>query len=108
VFPNTVFNCNPEHVQVFQPIPIDVDRTRFLCWELIYPGDLDDPEYATYHERTMKHWVGLKHVVGEDIAIYEQLERTKRSSAYTRHVLNDRECKIAHYHENMDAKIQQR
>ena len=32
VFPNTVFNCNPEHVQVFTPIPIDVDRTRFLCW----------------------------------------------------------------------------
>ena len=93
---------------MFQPIPIDVDRTRFLCWELIYPGDLDDPEYATYHERTMKHWAGLKHVVGEDISIYEQLERTKRSSAYTRHVLNDRECKIAHYHENMDTKIQQR
>ena len=46
VFPNTVFNCNPEHVQVFNPIPIDVDRTRFLCWELIYPGDQDDPEYA--------------------------------------------------------------
>ncbi len=108
VFPNTVFNCNPEHIQVFQPIPIDVDRTRFLCWELIYPGDTDDPEYATYYERTMKHWAGLQHVVGEDIGIYEQLERTKRSSGYTRHVLNDRECKIAHYHENMDAKIQQR
>ncbi|WP_158412116.1 aromatic ring-hydroxylating oxygenase subunit alpha [Ilumatobacter nonamiensis] len=105
VFPNTVFNCNPEHVQVFNPIPIDVDRTRFLCWELIYPGDRDDPEYAAYHDRTMAHWKGLKKVVGEDIEIYEQLERTKRSSGYTRHVLNERECKIAHYHENMDRKI---
>ena len=37
--------------------------------------------------------------------IYEQLERTKRSSGYTRHVLQGRECKIAHYHENMDRKI---
>ena len=107
VFPNTVFNCNPEHIQVFQPIPIDVDRTRFLCWELIYPGDLDDPEYATYHERTMAHWAGLQRVVGEDIGIYEQLERTKRSSGYTRNILNDHECKIAHYHANMDAKIRQ-
>ena len=87
------------------PIPIDVDRTRFLCWELIYPGDREDPEYAEYHDRTMKHWDGLKRVVGEDIGIYEQLERTKRSSGYTRHVLNDHECKIAHYHENMDRKI---
>ncbi|MFK7918602.1 MAG: aromatic ring-hydroxylating dioxygenase subunit alpha [Ilumatobacter sp.] len=105
VFPNTVFNCNPEHVQVFTPVPIDVDRTKFLCWELIYDGDLDDPEYAEYHARTMKHWDRLKQVVGEDIEIYDQLERTKRSSAYTQNVLNERECKIAHYHENMDRKI---
>ncbi len=105
VFPNTVFNCNPEHIQVFNPIPIDVDRTRFLCWELIYAGNEADPTYAEYHERTMRHWAGLKRVVGEDIDIYRQLERTKRSSGYTRHVLQGRECKIAHYHENMDAKI---
>lgn len=107
VFPNTIFNCNPEHIQVFNPVPIDVDRTRFLCWQLIYPGDLADPEYAEYHARTMKHWERLKQVVAEDIEIYEQLERTKRSSGYTRHVLNEREGKIAHYHENMDRKIQQ-
>jgi phenylpropionate dioxygenase-like ring-hydroxylating dioxygenase large terminal subunit len=105
VFPNTVFNCNPEHVQVFNPIPLDVDRTRFLCWQLIYPGDLADPEYAAYHERTMAHWEVLKGVVAEDIEIYDQLARTKRSSGYTRHILNDRECKLAHYHENMNRKI---
>jgi phenylpropionate dioxygenase-like ring-hydroxylating dioxygenase large terminal subunit len=105
VFPNTVFNCNPRHVQAFTPIPIDVDRTRFLCWELIYPGDLDDPEYAAYHEATMAHWDTLKGVVGEDIGIYDQLARTKRSHGYTRHILSDRECKIAHYHEQMDRKI---
>ncbi len=105
VFPNTVFNCNPEHVQVFNPIPIDVDRTRFLCWELIYPGDAEDPEYATYLDRTMRHWEGLQRVVGEDIGIYDQLERTKRSSGYTQHILNERECKIAHFHENMDRKV---
>lgn len=105
VFPNTVFNCNPEHVQVFNPIPIDVDRTRFLCWELVYADAGNDPDYGRYWDRTMAHWKGLKHVVGEDIDIYAQLERTKRSSAYTQHVLQGRECKIAHYHENMDRKI---
>lgn len=105
VFPNTVFNCNPEHVQVFTPIPIDVDRTRFLCWEIIYPGDMNDPEYAAYHRKTLAHWEGLKVVVSEDINIYEQLARTKRSSGYTKHILSERECKIAHYHDNMDKKI---
>ncbi len=105
VFPNTVFNCNPEHVQVFNPIPVDVDRTRFVCWELIYPGDLEDPEYAEYHARTMDHWRRLQRVVGEDIAIYDQLARTKRSSAYREHILNERECKLAHYHETMARMI---
>jgi phenylpropionate dioxygenase-like ring-hydroxylating dioxygenase large terminal subunit len=105
VFPNTVFNCNPPHIQVFNPIPIDVDRTKFLCWELVYPGDQSDPEYRAYWDETMKHWEHLKVVVGEDIAIYDQLARTKRSSAYTQHLLNERECKIAHYHDQMDKLI---
>lgn len=105
VFPNTVFNCNPEHIQIFNPIPIGVDRTRFLTWQLIYPGDHDDPEYQKYFAKTMAHWQGLKGVVGEDISIYEQLERTKKSSAYKQHILSNRECKIGHYHENMDRKI---
>jgi phenylpropionate dioxygenase-like ring-hydroxylating dioxygenase large terminal subunit len=107
VFPNTVFNCNPEHVQVFNPIPIDVDRTRFLCWQIYYPGDLDDPEYARYHAKMLKHWEGLKVVVGEDIGIYDQLARTKRSSRYREHILSERECKIAHYHDTMARMIRE-
>jgi phenylpropionate dioxygenase-like ring-hydroxylating dioxygenase large terminal subunit len=106
VFPNTVFNCNPEHIQVFNPIPIDVDRTRFLCWQLYYPGDMADPEYATYYRHMMSHWKALQGVVAEDIAIYDQLQRTKRSSAYTHNILNEREFKIAHYHETMAKMIQ--
>jgi phenylpropionate dioxygenase-like ring-hydroxylating dioxygenase large terminal subunit len=104
VFPNTVFNCNPEHIQVFQPIPLGVDRTRFLCWEIVYRGGHDDPEYQRYFRRTMAQWEGLKHVVGEDIGIYEQMARTKRSTGFTTQILSARECKIAHYHEQMDRK----
>jgi phenylpropionate dioxygenase-like ring-hydroxylating dioxygenase large terminal subunit len=105
VFPNTVFNCNPEHIQVFQPIPLSVDRTKFLCWELIYPGDMNEPEYAAYHKKTMAHWEVLKGVVGEDISIYDQMTRTKKSSAFNEQILSEREFKIAMYHENMDRKI---
>jgi hypothetical protein len=105
VFPNTVYNCNPEHIQVFNPIPIDVDRTRFLCWQLIYDGDHADPEYAAYFDKMQAHWETLKGVVAEDIAVYDQLARTKRSSGYTKNILSERECKIAHYHETMDRLI---
>jgi len=105
VFPNTVFNCNPEHIQVFNPIPLAVDRTRFLCWQLIYPGDKNDPEYLDYFNRMSEHWDVLKGVVGEDISIYEQLQRTKNSSFYKEHILSDHECKIHRYHETMALKI---
>ncbi len=105
VFPNTVFNCNPEHIQVFNPIPIDVDRTKFLCWQIVYPGSDTDPEYVEYRERMQAHWDHLKDVVAEDIAIYDQLARTKRSSAYRANILNEREFKIAHYHETMAKMI---
>ena len=108
VFPNAVFNCNPEHIQVFNPVPIDVDRTRFQCFEIYYDGDQSDPEYAAYRTRTLGLWEHLQRVVGEDIDIYEQLARTKRSSAFAKNILNEREFKIAHYHRRMDDKIQGR
>ena len=108
VFPNTVFNCNPQHIQVFNPIPIDVDRTRFITWELIYPGDRSDPEYDKYWENTQAHWEVLKKVVGEDISIYDQLARTKRSPAYTKNILSDRECKIGKYHDTMQRLVTER
>ena len=88
MFPNTVFNCNPEHIQVFNPIPIDVDRTRFICWELIYPGDESDPEYDEYWRRTLRHWEDLKKVVGEDISIYDQLAAHQALAAYKQNILS--------------------
>lgn len=106
VFPNTVFNCNPEHIQVFNPIPVDVDRTRFICWELVYGGDQGDPEYREYLTRTMQNWEFLKRVVGEDVGIYDELARTKRSSAYTQNILSAREFKIAKYHRDMGEMIE--
>ena len=105
LFPNTVFNCNPEHIQVFNPVPIDVDRTKFICWELIYDGDRSDPEYETYYNRTMAHWKTLQGVVAEDLSIYTQLARTKKSMGYSRNILSTHECKIGRYHEVMDDMI---
>ena len=106
MFPNTVFNCNPEHIQVFNPIPIDVDRTRFLCWRARLPRRRRPiPSTRPTRSGCSTHWEHLKVVVGEDIDIYQQLARTKRSSGYTQNILSSREFKIAHYHEKMAEMI---
>ena len=106
IFPNTVFNNNPDQIQLFQPIPLAVDRTRFICWELVYgPSGDDDPEYAGYIESVTAHWNALRGVVEEDLYVFEQLSRTRDSMGYRQNVLSTRECKITAYHRTMDRVV---
>jgi phenylpropionate dioxygenase-like ring-hydroxylating dioxygenase large terminal subunit len=102
LFPNTVFNNNPRHIQIFQPIPMAVDRCRFILWELIYPSDGSDAaEYADYLEKTMAHWEVLKGVIEEDVFIFNELDATRHSAAYTRNLFGAHECKPVEYHATM-------
>jgi phenylpropionate dioxygenase-like ring-hydroxylating dioxygenase large terminal subunit len=94
VFPTAVFNNNPAHIQLFRAVPLAVDRTRFETWELQYDPEGDDE----YLAGVTKHWERLKVVVAEDVEIYGEVSAVRRSSAYTRNVFNDHECKITHFH----------
>ena len=104
VFPNSVFNNNPDQIQLFNPIPLSVDRTRFICWELIYgPAEGEDPEsYAAYHAATMGRWADLQKVVGEDVFVYRELAATRHSMGYTQNLFGAKECKPTEYHRTMD------
>ncbi len=100
IFPTSVFNNNPSHLQLFRAVPLAVDRTRFECWELQY----DDGEQE-YVDRVSKHWEHLKEVVGEDVEIFIETGATAKSPAYTRNILNDRECKILAFHRTVDEML---
>ena len=104
VFPNSVFNNNPDQIQLFNPIPLSVDRTRFICWELIYgPAEGEDPtSYAAYHAGTMERWAELQKVVGEDVFVYRELAATRHSMGYTQNLFGAKECKPTEYHRTMD------
>ena len=106
VFPNSVFNNNPTDIQLFQPIPLSVDRTRFICWELIYgPDGEDDPEYPAYKARALAHWEALKGIVAEDLFVFGELDSTRHSMGYTKNTFSSRECKPTEYHRTMDRMI---
>ena len=96
VFPTAVFNCNPNHIQLFRAVPFTVDSSRFECWELQY-ADGDDE----YFEKVNAHWGRLQGVVQEDVDIWTEVAATNRSSAYRRNILNDRECKITAFHQTI-------
>ena len=68
-------------------------RTRFECWEL---GTRDGDE--RYLDGVSRHWEHLKEVVAEDVDIFCEWAPRAQSSAYTRNVLNDHECKITFFH----------
>ena len=104
LFPNTVFNNNPRHIQIFQPIPLSVDLTRFVLWELIYPQDEgeDDATYADYFDKTMAHWQALQGVIEEDVFIFNELAATRHSMGYEKNIFGDNECKPVAYHATMD------
>jgi phenylpropionate dioxygenase-like ring-hydroxylating dioxygenase large terminal subunit len=93
IFPTAVFNNNPSHLQLFRSVPVEVDKTRFEVWELWYK-DADDE----YLEKTGAHWERLKGVVAEDVEIYQEWAAARKSTAYTRNIFNNRECKITHFH----------
>ena len=101
VFPTSVFNCNPTHIQLFRAVPLSVDRSRFECWELQYADT--DPGYK---DEVNEHWERLKKVVAEDVEIWDEVAATRHSSAYRRNVLNNRECKITAFHRSIQEMLE--
>ena len=102
VFPTAVFNCNPTHIQLFRAVPLAVDRSRFECWELMYPSD-----DQAYQDSVYEHWGRLQQVVAEDVEIWAEVAATRDSSAYRRNILNNRECKITAFHRTIQALLDQ-
>jgi hypothetical protein len=95
-----VFNNNPNHIQLFRAVPLAVDRTRFETWELQYSGG-----DAAYEDGVNAHWERLKKVVQEDVEIFQEWAAARTSSAYRRNVLNDHECKITFFHQQVQKML---
>ena len=100
LFPTAVFNCNPNHIQLFRSVPLSADRSRFECWELQYPDG-----GAEYDAAVNSHWGRLKGVVAEDVEMWDEVAATRESYGYRRNILNDRECKITAFHRTVQEMI---
>jgi phenylpropionate dioxygenase-like ring-hydroxylating dioxygenase large terminal subunit len=99
VFPLAVFNNNPEHLQLFHPVPIGPTQTRFVVWQLVYEGNQE------YESLVDVLWSFLKPIVEQDIFVFNELAATKQSMAYTHNRFNERECKPTGYHAAMEAMV---
>jgi phenylpropionate dioxygenase-like ring-hydroxylating dioxygenase large terminal subunit len=96
LFPNAVFNNLPDHLQLFQPIPLGPHASRFVCWELQYKDG-----GAAYRKQVETGWEFLKKVVEQDVFVFNELAATRQSMGYTANRFSERECKPTAYHEEM-------
>lgn len=92
VFPNSIFNCNPTHIQFFMPVPIDAHTSKYRAWNLILPGS--DDRYLAEMDGL---WENFQAVAEEDLFAATQVGRTRQSMGYTRNILSTRECRIPHF-----------
>ena len=108
VFPNVVFNNNPDQIQVFNPIPLGPEKTRFILWELIYGPEAGESadDYAKYYDAAMIRWGHLQGVIAEDRFMFAELAATKHSLGYRQNLFGNKECKPTEYHRTMDHCIQ--
>jgi phenylpropionate dioxygenase-like ring-hydroxylating dioxygenase large terminal subunit len=104
VFPTTIFNANPDQMQVFNPIPLGPEQTKLITWQLIYPAsdDESDTDYAVYRDNAVKRWDHLKAVVNEDISMFHELAATKRSMAYRQNLNGQHDFKLKEYHRTVE------
>ncbi len=100
VFPNSIFNCNPTHIQFFMPTPIDAHTSKYTAWNLILPGG-DDEFIADMDMR----WSYFKMVAEEDLYAAQQVGATRQSMGYTRNIMNERECRIPHFLDQVDKML---
>lgn len=100
VFPNSIFNCNATHIQFFMPIPIDANTSKYTAWNLILPGG--DEEFIGFMDMM---WGFFTAVAEEDLYAAQQVGATRQSMGYTRNIMNERECRIPHFLDNVEKML---
>jgi phenylpropionate dioxygenase-like ring-hydroxylating dioxygenase large terminal subunit len=98
VFPNSIFNCLPTHIQAFQPVPIDARTAKYTAWNLIQPGGDD-----AFVKEMDARWGHFTRVAAEDLHAATQVGATMRSAGYARNLMNAREIRIPHFLDNVRA-----
>lgn len=102
-FPNTIFNCFPDHVQVFSAWPAGPRSTVLTAYGLVAPpADGIDPE--RYGRRADRDWEHFCSVVQEDVDVLEAAGEIYDSLGFTRNMFNAAEGRLTAYHEAMNAR----
>jgi choline monooxygenase len=96
-FPNTIFNCFPDHVQVFTAWPAGPRSTALTASGFVAPpAEGVDPE--RYRRRADRDWEHFCSVVQEDVDVLEAAGEIYDSLGFNRQMFNAAEGRLTAYH----------
>jgi phenylpropionate dioxygenase-like ring-hydroxylating dioxygenase large terminal subunit len=104
-FPNTIFNCFPDHVQVFSAWPAGPRSTVLTAWGLIAPP-AEGVDSERYRRRADRDWEHFRAVVEEDVGVLEAAGEIYDSLGFRRNMFNAAEGRLTAYHAAMNARVE--
>jgi phenylpropionate dioxygenase-like ring-hydroxylating dioxygenase large terminal subunit len=99
VFPATVFNCMPTHVQLFTVTPLSVAEARYRIWHLVPPAARRYPAALRFQ------WEHTQQVAEEDMRAASLVATTRASSARADNVFGPHECRLSAWHAELDREL---
>jgi choline monooxygenase len=100
-FPNTIFNCFPDHMQAFTAWPAGSRSTILNAWGLVAPA-ADGVDAERYRRRADRDWEHFCSVVEEDVGVLEAAGEIYDSLGFRRNMFNAAEGRLTAYHEAMN------
>jgi choline monooxygenase len=103
-FPNTIFSCFPNHLQMWSAWPVDVNTTVLEVYQLVgpTPDGLTDAKWAAYSER---NWQQFLEVLDEDSEVINSFDTVVRSKGYRRNIFNTAESRLTAFHEEVSKLV---
>ena len=99
-FPNTFANMFPDLGNLISVYPIDADHTVAQGWVVARTPEGVDPE--AYDAEITRGLGYTDRIMGEDLAISEEIAASRRSFGYTGNVYNTLECRITAFHREIE------
>jgi choline monooxygenase len=99
LFPSTLYNCFPDHLQVTTAWPVGHRETALVGWG--FSALADDESDERKLARDAGEWEHFCRVIDEDVEILNELGRLAASRGYTRNIFNSAEGRITSFHETV-------
>lgn len=103
-FPNTIFSCFPDHLQMWSAWPLSPDETLLCAYQLAgpTPAGMTAEKWARSNERDWKQFLD---VLVEDSEVINGFSKVARSKGFTRNMFNTAESRLTAFHDEIAKRL---